>query len=163
MKDGAELKEDSRVVVNRDFAPHGSYEITIHKVGDADAGQYTAVASNTVGKEECSCQVSVKDAKDVFALLKGHERKVTAGEEPTFTWFKAGEEFDPQDRFKVILKDTKSCTVYYKGCPIWSYVILLLTSTYVRPSDHLPERTKGSRRLWHGVPPCTYWIKKNST
>lgn len=60
MKDGAELKEDSRVVVNRDFAPHGSYEITIHKVGDADAGQYTAVATNTVGKEECSCQVSVK-------------------------------------------------------------------------------------------------------
>ena len=58
MKDGAELKEDSRVVVNRDFAPHGSYEITIHKVGDADAGQYTAIASNTVGKEECSCQVS---------------------------------------------------------------------------------------------------------
>ena len=32
MKDGADLKEDSRVVVNRDFAPHGSYEITIHKV-----------------------------------------------------------------------------------------------------------------------------------
>ena len=41
------------------------------------------------------------DAKDVFALLKGHERKVAAGEEPTFTWFKAGQEFDPQDRFKV--------------------------------------------------------------
>ena len=66
MKDGAELKEDSRVVVNRDFAPHGSYEITIHKVGDADAGQYTAVASNTVGKEECSCQVSVKGEFEPF-------------------------------------------------------------------------------------------------
>ena len=49
--------------------------------------------------------MSVKDAKDVFALLKGHERKVAAGEEPTFTWFKAGQEFDPQDRFKVLFKD----------------------------------------------------------
>ena len=128
MKDGAELKEDSRVVVNRDFAPHGSYEITIHKVGDADAGQYTAVASNTVGKEECSCQVSVKDAKDVFALLKGHERKVTAGEEPTFTWFKAGEEFDPQDRFKVILKYKLYSVLCIKGAP--SGLMSLLTSTY---------------------------------
>ena len=68
MKDGAELKEDSRVVVNRDFAPHGSYEITIHKVGDADAGQYSAIASNTVGKEECSCQVSVKGVFVTFKL-----------------------------------------------------------------------------------------------
>ena len=40
MKDGAELKEDSRVVVNRDFAPHGSYEITIHKVRSIEIGKY---------------------------------------------------------------------------------------------------------------------------
>ena len=44
------------------------------------------------------------DAKDVFALLKGHERKVAPGEEPTFTWFKSGQEFDPEDRFKVLFK-----------------------------------------------------------
>ncbi len=31
------------------------------------------------------------DAKDVFALLRGHERKVKPGEEPTFTWFKSGQ------------------------------------------------------------------------
>ena len=47
----------------------------------------------------------LSDAKDVFALLKGHEKKVAAGEEPTFTWFRAGQEFDPQDRFKVLFKD----------------------------------------------------------
>ena len=45
------------------------------------------------------------DAKDVFALLKGRERKVAPGEEPTFTWFKSGQEFDPEDRFKVLFKD----------------------------------------------------------
>lgn len=44
----------------------------------------------------------VADAKDVFALLKGHERMVAPGEEPTFTWFKSGQEFDPEDRFKVV-------------------------------------------------------------
>ena len=47
---------------------------------------------------------SIIDAKDVFALLKGHERKVAPGEEPTFTWFKSGQEFDPEDRFKVLFK-----------------------------------------------------------
>ena len=44
------------------------------------------------------------DSKDVFALLKGHERKVAPGETPTFTWFKSGQEFDPEDRFKVLFK-----------------------------------------------------------
>ena len=47
----------------------------------------------------------ISDSKDVFALLKGHERKVAPGEEPTFTWFKSGQEFDPEDRFKVLFKD----------------------------------------------------------
>lgn len=104
-KDGVDLKEDSRVTVNRDCAPHGSYEIVIHKVQSADAGSYTAVASNSLGTEECVAAISVKDAKDVFALLKGRERKVAPGEEPTFTWFKSGQEFDPEDRFKVLFKD----------------------------------------------------------
>jgi hypothetical protein len=45
------------------------------------------------------------DAKDVFSLLRGRERKVNPGEEPTFTWFKSGQEFDPEDRFKVLFKD----------------------------------------------------------
>lgn len=38
-------------------------------------------------------------------MLKGRERKVAPGEEPTFTWFKSGQEFDPEDRFKVLFKD----------------------------------------------------------
>ena len=45
------------------------------------------------------------DAKDVFALLKGKEKTLAKGEEPTFTWFKSGQEFDPEDRFKVLFKD----------------------------------------------------------
>ena len=40
------------------------------------------------------------DAKDVFSLLKGD--KLKPGEEPTFTWFKSGQEFNPDDRFKVL-------------------------------------------------------------
>ncbi len=134
--------------VNRDFAPHGSYEVTIHSVTESDAGSYSAVATNTVGTEECSSAVTVKgedcitgrtqldircsaitactlcyyelchslhsvyvlflmwtDAKDVFSLLKPKTEAVAAGEEPTFTWFKSGQEFDPEDRFKVLYKD----------------------------------------------------------
>jgi len=105
LKDGAELKEDGRVTVNRDGGPNGSYEIIIKKVSSADAGAYTAVATNSSGSEECVAAVTVKDSKDVFALLKGRERKVAPGEEPTFTWFKSGQEFDPEDRFKVLFKD----------------------------------------------------------
>lgn len=59
-KDGVDLKEDSRIVVNRDGGPNGSYEIIIKKVGSGDAGSYSAVASNDFGKEECVAAVTVK-------------------------------------------------------------------------------------------------------
>jgi hypothetical protein len=55
-----DLLEDSRVTVNRDFAPHGSYEITIHHVKVSDGGSYSAMASNTVGQAESFCGVTVK-------------------------------------------------------------------------------------------------------
>ncbi|XP_040572571.1 protein Obscurin [Lepeophtheirus salmonis] len=105
LKDGTEIKEDSHFTINRDHAPHGSYEVIIHDVKAEDAGQYSVVASNTLGTEQCAASISVKDAKDVFSLLRGHEKKVAPGEEPTFTWFKSGQEFDPEDRFKVLFKD----------------------------------------------------------
>jgi len=38
-------------------------------------------------------------------LLKDKDNQPAAGEEPTFTWFKSGQEFDPEDRFKVLFKD----------------------------------------------------------
>ena len=60
---------------------------------------YKAVAENSHGKAETEAKVGIKDAKDVFSLLKGD--KLKPGEEPTFTWFKSGQEFDPDDRFKV--------------------------------------------------------------
>jgi len=103
-KDGSELKEDNRVSVNRDHAAHGSYELVIHKVEDGDAGTYKAEAQNSHGKADTESKVTIKDAKDVFALLKGKD-KLAPGEEPTFTWFKGGQEFDPDDRFKVLFKD----------------------------------------------------------
>jgi serine/threonine protein kinase len=105
MKNGVEVKEDSRVSVNREHAGHGSYELVIHKVQEGDAGDYSAVATNSHGSATSEAKVGVKDAKDVFALLKGHEKTLKAGEEPTFTWFKSGQEFDPDDRFKVLFKD----------------------------------------------------------
>merc|ERR1712041_30272 len=96
-KDGSALTEDSRVTVNRDHAANGSYELVIHKVQDSDAGTYKVEASNSHGKDETEAKVGIKDAKDVFALLKGKEKSLKAGEEPSFTWFKGGQEFDPDD------------------------------------------------------------------
>ena len=60
MKDGADLKEDARVVINRDGGPNGTYEIIIKKVQTGDAGSYTCVASNSFGNEECVGTVTVK-------------------------------------------------------------------------------------------------------
>jgi len=104
-KDGSPLAEDTRVSVNREHAASGTYELQIHKVQDSDAGTYKAEASNSHGKESTEAKVGIKDAKDVFALLKGKEKALKPGEEPTFTWFKAGQEFDPDERFKVLFKD----------------------------------------------------------
>ena len=59
-KDGVDLKEDSRVTVNRDGGPNGSYEIIIKKVTSGDAGSYSAKASNDFGAEECVAAVTVK-------------------------------------------------------------------------------------------------------
>ena len=60
LKDGAELKEDARVTVNRDHGPNGSYEIVIHKVEAGDAGNYSAVATNDFGKADCSAKIGCK-------------------------------------------------------------------------------------------------------
>ena len=104
-KDGSPIKEDSRVTVFKEHAANGSYELVIHKVQDSDAGVYKVEATNSHGKAETEAKVGIKDAKDVFALLKGKEKKLGPGEEPSFTWFKGGQEFDPDDRFKVLFKD----------------------------------------------------------
>jgi hypothetical protein len=104
-KDGSPLAEDKRVEVFREHAANGSYELVIHKVQDSDAGVYKVEATNSHGKADSEAKVGIKDAKDVFALLKGKEKTLKAGEEPSFTWFKGGQEFDPDDRFKVLFKD----------------------------------------------------------
>ena len=67
---------------------------------DSDAGVYKDEAANSHGKADTEAKVGIKDAKDVFALLKGKEKALKPGEEPSFTWFKGGAEFDPDERFK---------------------------------------------------------------
>lgn len=55
-----EIKEDNRISVNRDHAPHGSYELTIHQVKDEDSGSYSVAALNTCGTAECVAAVTTK-------------------------------------------------------------------------------------------------------
>ena len=59
-KDGAPLAEDSRVVLNREHAASGSYELLINKVQDSDAGVYKAEASNSHGKADTEAKVGIK-------------------------------------------------------------------------------------------------------
>ena len=68
MKDGAALKEDGRVSVNRDAGPNGSYEITIKKVEAGDAGTYSVKATNNFGNAECSAKVGCKGNENSHIL-----------------------------------------------------------------------------------------------
>ena len=54
----------------------------------------------------------------MFALLKGKEKTLKAGEEPSFTWFKGGQEFDPDDRFKVLFKDEEDTLELQPQCAL---------------------------------------------
>ena len=69
MKDGAELKEDSRISVNRENAGHGSYELVIHKVQDSDAGNYSAVATNTHGTDSSEAKIGVKGELSISVFI----------------------------------------------------------------------------------------------
>lgn len=64
------MKEDSRVSINRDHAGHGSYELTIHKVADTDAGMYKAVAENSHGKAETEAKVGIKGKNSFIRKLE---------------------------------------------------------------------------------------------
>ncbi|XP_050346638.1 obscurin isoform X5 [Nymphalis io] len=108
-RDGKEIVTSSteeRVNIVRTRAERGCYELVIADVLAQDAGRYSCRALNEYGDVTSEALVTVVDDKNIFGELPpGGEGLLAKGEKATFTWKKDGVDFDPEERFKVLLED----------------------------------------------------------
>ncbi|XP_037951991.1 obscurin isoform X2 [Teleopsis dalmanni] len=103
-KDDKEINsKDKRVEIIREKDYLGYYELVINDVLKSDAGVYTCKAVNSLGKAECTANVTTVEDKNPFGSLSG--QILPAGEKSNFTWKRNGVEFDPEERFKVLFGD----------------------------------------------------------
>lgn len=103
-KDDVVITEtDSHYQVNTEKDYLGFYELIIPEVHHSDAGKYSCKATNKYGSAECEATVTVCEEKDIFGANSG--KILPAGEQPVFNWKRNGIEFDPEERFKVLLGD----------------------------------------------------------
>ncbi|XP_024939523.1 obscurin isoform X4 [Cephus cinctus] len=97
--------KNERIKIVTDKAEKGFYELVIADVHNCDAGKYSCTAMNRFGEASCEATVTVTDEKSVFAGLP--EGLLEPGEEPQFMWLRDGQPFDPEERFKVLFKDSE--------------------------------------------------------
>lgn len=104
LKDDVAISEtDKHFQINTDKDYLGFYELIIPEVHKSDAGKYSCTATNKYGTAECEANVTVCEDKDLFGENSG--KILPAGEQPVFNWKRNGAEFDPEERFKVLLGD----------------------------------------------------------
>nr|XP_046471266.1 obscurin isoform X7 [Neodiprion pinetum] len=97
--------KNERIKIVTEKADKGFYELVIAAVRREDAGKYSCTAMNRFGETSCEAKVTVTDEKSVFAGLP--EGLLEPGVEPQFQWLRDGQPFDPEERFKVLFKDSE--------------------------------------------------------
>ncbi|XP_046430781.1 obscurin isoform X5 [Neodiprion fabricii] len=97
--------KNERIKIVTEKADKGFYELVIAAVQREDAGKYSCTAMNRFGETSCEAKVTVTDEKSVFAGLP--EGLLEPGVEPQFQWLRDGQPFDPEERFKVLFKDSE--------------------------------------------------------
>ncbi|XP_020711856.2 obscurin isoform X2 [Athalia rosae] len=97
--------KNERIQIVTEKADKGFYELVIATVQPEDAGKYSCKARNRFGEAECEATVTVTDEKSIFAGLP--EGLLEPGVEPHFQWLRDGRPFDPEERFKVLFKDSE--------------------------------------------------------
>lgn len=105
-KDGVLIdSKNERIKIVTEKAEKGFYELVIPAVQREDAGKYSCTATNRFGEASCEATVTVTDEKSIFAGLP--EGLLEPGQEPNFQWLRDGQPFDPEERFKVLFKDSE--------------------------------------------------------
>ncbi|XP_043948228.1 obscurin isoform X2 [Drosophila biarmipes] len=100
-KDEKEILEtNDRIQIIRDKDYLGFYELVIADVQKTDSGTYSCKATNKFGEASCEAVATTVEDKNPFGALSG--QILPAGEKPVFQWKRNGEEFDPEERFKVL-------------------------------------------------------------
>lgn len=97
--------EDDRILIVRDKADSGFYELLVNGVHKSDAGTYSCTAANLYGK--CSCEATIKVIEDKQVFPELPSALLEAGDEAHFKWFRDGQPFDPEERFNVLFKVKK--------------------------------------------------------
>nr|CAD7572365.1 unnamed protein product [Timema californicum] len=95
---------NERIQIVSEKADSGFYELVIADVQPQDAGNYSCVAKNKFGESSCEARVTVTDEKNSFVGLETSEL-LEPGVQPSFSWIKDGQPYDPEERFKVLFKD----------------------------------------------------------
>ncbi|XP_070068460.1 obscurin isoform X3 [Drosophila takahashii] len=100
-KDEKEILEtNDRIQIIRDKDYLGFYELVIADVQKTDSGTYSCKATNKFGEATCEAVATTVEDRNPFGALSG--QILPAGEKPVFQWKRNGEEFDPEERFKVL-------------------------------------------------------------
>uniref|UniRef100_A0A6P4FNS7 Muscle M-line assembly protein unc-89 isoform X5 n=1 Tax=Drosophila rhopaloa TaxID=1041015 RepID=A0A6P4FNS7_DRORH len=100
-KDEKEILEtNDRIQIIRDKDYLGFYELVIADVQKGDSGTYSCKATNKYGEANCEAIATTVEDRNPFGALSG--QILPAGEKPVFQWKRNGEEFDPEERFKVL-------------------------------------------------------------
>ncbi|XP_034109415.1 obscurin isoform X3 [Drosophila albomicans] len=103
-KDNVEILEvNDRIQIIRDKDYLGFYELVIEDVQKDDAGVYSCKAVNKHGEASCEATATTIDFKNPFGALSG--QILPPGEKAIFSWKRNGEDFDPEERFKVLFGD----------------------------------------------------------
>ncbi|XP_064554448.1 obscurin isoform X2 [Drosophila montana] len=94
------LESSDRIQIIRDKDYLGFYELVIVDVQKDDAGIYSCKATNKFGEASCEAQATTVEFKNPFGALSG--QILQSGEKSIFSWKRNGEDFDPEERFKVL-------------------------------------------------------------
>lgn len=104
---------DTHIQINNEKDYLGYYELIIPEVAYSDEGKYTCTATNKYGTVSCDAQMTVCEDKNVFGDNFG--KILPAGEQPMFKWKRNGVDFDPEERFKVVLgEDEDSLALFFQ-------------------------------------------------
>ncbi|KRF85677.1 uncharacterized protein Dvir_GJ19688, isoform B [Drosophila virilis] len=94
------LESSDRIQIIRDKDYLGFYELVIVDVQKDDAGIYSCKATNKFGEASCEAQATTVEYKNPFGALSG--QILQSGEKSIFSWKRNGQDFDPEERFKVL-------------------------------------------------------------